>query len=99
MKNLFSTLILAGTFIFNSYSQKIEKTENGFKQYNNKNQLIMELSRVNDKEVIYKYKYKKNGDLEKDVYMDLNEDGKIDLKKEYSGYIIHLKINDPSKNK
>ena len=98
MKNLKNYLIAGmvglgslGFFGKKSYCQTIEKTEDGFKQYDDQNRLTMMLTKINNQFWFLKFKYEKNGNIRQDMYIDYNKDGKIDLKKEYYTYSIQLK--------
>src|SRR3989344_5511908 len=81
MKTLNKLLIpvLAVAFSFNSYSQKIEKTENGFKEYNKKGQLIKETYADDGQKLIIDYKYdEKENKIETIYKIDNENDGKFD---------------------
>ena len=81
MKTLTKLLIpiLAGAFSFNSYGQKTEKTEEGFRQYNEKNQLIKEVSEDKNNKFMENYKYDENGNKTESIYkIDNENDGKFD---------------------
>lgn len=76
MKNLFNKLtkkvilplVVSVTFAFNSYSQKIEKTENGFKQYNEKGQIIGEKIKKGSQIDLLEFEYDKRGRKVKEIF-------------------------------
>jgi|SRR3989344_2414502 len=81
MKTLNKLLIpvLAVAFSFNSYSQTIETTENGFRQYNEKNQLIRIVLEGKNYKSITNYEYDKKGNKIKEIYkIDKENDGEFD---------------------
>ena len=78
-KNIILPLAFAGAFSFNSYSQRIEKTENGFNQYDEKDQLIREVNEEGGKKTISDYKYNEKGERIEKIYKEDNEnDGKFE---------------------
>ena len=77
-KNIIFPLAVAGIFSFNAYSQKIEKTEDGFKQYNKKGQLFLEVEIIDNDKLIAGYNYNDKGQLIEEKYIiDHEKDGKI----------------------
>ncbi|HLD38305.1 MAG TPA: hypothetical protein VJA20_02600 [Candidatus Nanoarchaeia archaeon] len=83
MKSLINKIILSlaiiTTFSFNSYSQKTEKTKDGFKEYNKKGQLIKETYADNGQKLIIDYKYdEKENKIETIYKIDNENDGKFD---------------------
>lgn len=75
---------------FNEHGEIIEKTEDGFDKRNEKGQLIERLAKLDKRLCFLKFKYEKNGDIKQEMYIDQNNDGKIDLKEEYYTYSIQL---------
>ena len=84
-KNIILPLAFAGAFSFNSYSQRIEKTENGFNQYDEKDQLIRKVNEEGGKKTISDYKYNEKGEKIELIYKEDNEnDGKFDYLEQYN---------------
>ena len=69
-KKIILPLAVATAFAFNSYSQKVEKTEDGFKEYNKLGQMIRECEKTLIGKACYDYKYDKQGRIIERLYRE-----------------------------
>ncbi len=85
-KNIIIPLVVATAFAFNSYSQNIKETKDGFEQYNEKGQLIRQKVENNSQMSISDFEYDNKRNKVKERYI---VDGNVDDKEDYIETILY----------